>query len=691
MRLLSDTTLPPPGKPLNASGYDRLRFRIFRDKTPGHCNSHRRFPSIHCLLHALLLIGLLVSISACETRPVHQPDTNLFDSHDYSAAEMSRFEQLARDYVRQADQSRGVERENRLLLAARHFYYAGRYDSASQVLATLQPDGPYRTAAALLSAQIAMADDNPRKAVSLLPDNAQLDPQQRLLAQGIRADADAALGFAMKAIESRVDLDARLPDQGAREKNSQKIWNVLASMSSTTLYQQHSADPRAEAWLDLARVMREFTSRGRSDTGEVETAVLDWATRHPRHTASNAFLSAIIDEYLKHKETVKTIAILLPQQGKYANAADTIKNGLLSAYYADDHRRRPELRFYDTGGGEVDINTLVDQAVQEGATNIIGPLDKSLINDIQPHQGVPILTLNYTEATSAPRDNLYQFGLAPEDEARQAAELAIKQGRQKAVILFPDSHWGKRLENAFRDTFEALGGTVLASADYSTASADYSRPIKKLLNLDQSARRHRQIEDILGEKLQYEPARRQDVEAIFIAATARAARGIVPAFKFHHAGDLPVYATSHAYSGNRDPDRDFDLNGLLFCDMPWILEPPDRDNRSMNAMLTLKSTFTRYWPQQQKYTRLFALGLDAYHLIYNVDYLHNHPYTRFPGVSGNLQLGDDNRIVRHLLWAKVRQGVAIYIEPRIQVEETTPDDEPPAKSPATSLPAASAT
>jgi outer membrane PBP1 activator LpoA protein len=107
------------------------------------------------------------------------------------------------------------------------------------------------------------------------------------------------------------------------------------------------------------------------------------------------------------------------------------------------------------------------------------------------------------------------------------------------------------------------------------------------------------MEALLKTDIKYTPYRRQDIDMIFIAATHRSARGIMPAFKFHHAGGLPVYATSHVYTGSIDKTADLDLNGLLFCDLPWTLVTNNN----------LRKIFDKEWPEQHNYTRLFALGI----------------------------------------------------------------------------------
>jgi outer membrane PBP1 activator LpoA protein len=116
-----------------------------------------------------------------------------------------------------------------------------------------------------------------------------------------------------------------------------------------------------------------------------------------------------------------------------------------------------------------------------------------------------------------------------------------------------------------------------------------------------------------------------------------------------------VYSTSHVFTGKIDKELDRDLNGLIFCDLPWVLQ-----NDS-----PLAKVFTQNWPQQASYTRLFALGIDAYHLVYNLDYLENLDFAFYDGQTGKIQLDANNRITRKLLWAKFERGKPVLFEPPV--------------------------
>ena len=139
---------------------------------------------------------------------------------------------------------------------------------------------------------------------------------------------------------------------------------------------------------------------------------------------------------------------------------------------------------------------------------------------------------------------------------------------------------------------------------------------------------------------------------IFMAATPKDARQLKPQFKFHYAGELPVYSTSHAFTGKIDQRSDRDIDELLYCDMPWILNPSK----------TLKQALTQNWPEHQQYTRFFALGTDAYHLIPYLGRLQAKSYERFSGQTGNIYLDSFNRLRRELLWAQFIRGKPVILD-----------------------------
>ena len=263
---------------------------------------------------------------------------------------------------------------------------------------------------------------------------------------------------------------------------------------------------------------------------------------------------------------------------------------------------------------------------------------------------IPTLTLNYADNNRGGIDNLYQFGLKPEDEAEQVADYALQNAQYHAVTLTPDSSLGRRLQKAFRNRFELLGGQVVDSAYYPSSKNDFSVAIKQLLNLNDSERRHGILDQINGEKSEFIPRRRQDVDMVFISGNPRQARLIKPQLKFHHAKDLPVYATSSISSSISDPDADRDLDSILYVDMPWALDNeqnPDYQN------------IRQLWPNQsERFAKFFALGVDAYRLIPSLRRLMINPTEKLSLNTGVVTVDSKGRVHRELMLATYEKGRA---------------------------------
>ena len=351
--------------------------------------------------------------------------------------------------------------------------------------------------------------------------------------------------------------------------------------------------------------------------------------------------------------TLERVALLLPLTGVQRSAAIAIQDGFVAAYLGDlqaGTRAVPALEVYDTGA--LGAEAAYRRAHDDGADFIVGPLLKPELEAIMGSVGsTPTLALNSLEDGVAAA-NLYQFALAPEDEAREVARYALANGARNAVALVPGNEWGNRLLASFRMEVESLGGTLLQYRTYDPAGQDFSGAITTVLNIDKSDYRRDRLGASLGFPLGFESRRRQDVDMIFVAAVASAGRLLAPQLRFYFAGDISTYATSAIYeSGNRNQD----LDGLVFADTPWVL-------LEEAAWLPLKTTLRRYWPQRTsaQWTRFYGLGHDAYRLIFR---LHDQTDAlgSFLALSGELSLSEDGRVHRALPLAQFRGGQPVVV------------------------------
>ena len=607
------------------------------------------------IIRLFTLYILISTISACSTTPSIPIDTRTVDTGQTEKILPPIIDESADQSLELAKRSSGPQRDQHLLRASELFIKQGDYSAARSALSNIKIE--FANAAVLRihqihSSEIALGMGDPQLALKLLPFSSILPTDQQIKVYQIRAQSFLDAGYPVESAKTRVQMDALLTDETQLQINHQAIWETLSLLPATTL-NQLSMTPLHQiflGWVELAKVAK----RGQIDWQHLQDGIIQWRKRYPSHPAVKIFIAELDRKQIELLDRPTHIAVMLPLSGPYSQIAAAIRDGFMSAYYQHpDKNLRPKITFINTAN-EDGIWNNYKKAVDKGANFIVGPFQKSSVNSLSQSEklDVPTLTLNYGQEQNSNTDNLFQFGLLPEDEARQIAELAFRQGKLNAAVLVPEGQWGERIGIAFQQRFEELGGTVINAQTYIAGKNDFKQPIQNLLNISQSISRNNRLKRLLNTNMKFTPYRRQDVDMIFIAATPRDARQLKPQFKFHYAGELPVYATSHAYTGKLDKNADRDIDDLYYCDMPWILNSNNQIKQSLNL----------YWPEQERHTRLFALGVDAYNLIPFLGRLQAKSYERFSGQTGNIYLDPFKRLHRELLWAQFIRGVPTLID-----------------------------
>jgi len=472
----------------------------------------------------------------------------------------------------------------------------------------------------------------------------------------LQASAYRRLGNYLEAAQQRVQLDTLLDDALSQDTNHAELWADLNNSSIAALSSIYAVTSPGNYrdWVELAILSKQAKQVG----GTVQLEA--WQKGHPLHPAVPRFLLTLRNIEQSTTDIPQQIALLLPLSGRIAEPARAIRDGFLAAYYGSKTQQgNSSIRLYDADASNIDI--VYQQAVTDGADFIVGPLAKDAVKQLSQKDSftTPTLMLNANDENTISHSRLYQFALLPEDEARQVAERVWLDGHSKGIILYPESGWGERVSKAFQQRWQYLGGQLVDIQSYSLSSRDYAKPVREVLNIDASKKRFRELKRLLGGKLEFEARRRQDVDFIFLASFPEQARQIRPQLKFYDASKIPVYATSHVYTGNIDQQRDRDMNDIIFSDMPWTIS---------NKEQALKSNLSRHWQARtEKLSRFYAFGIDAYNIIPHLQRLQQYPFERYRGLTGSLRIDENLRLVRQLSWARFQAG-----KPRLEPQQTEP-------------------
>lgn len=313
---------------------------------------------------------------------------------------------------------------------------------------------------------------------------------------------------------------------------------------------------------------------------------------------------------------VPHIALLLPlKSAVFGSAAEAVRQGFQAA--ADLEMQLPgrlPVRVYSSFDESKDIVALYRQAIAAGARAVVGPLTRSGAGELAAEKDIPVPTLALNVVEGAPAGQLYSFGMAVEAEARQAAQLALQQGLHQAIVIVTRAQLDKRLQFAFEEEWHRSGGEILREIEFDNDFSVFA-----------------DITDMPD-------------TAVFFATDAEKARLIRP----YLPNKLPIYATSQIFVGNSDTLTNYDLNGIRFVDMPWLLQADHP------AVMVYQRPVA---PLSADLERLYALGIDAFRLIQLL--LAGKVDSALPldGVSGHIEL-DGHNFQRMAVPAMFTQGQA---------------------------------
>ena len=617
--------------------------------------------------HTSLLIMFFIPLSACQSLSPEKTDDNKAESQAHLAVQAGDFPSAARQYETLAETKRGTNRTRLYIQAASAYWQLGQIEQAQANLAmidTVQVTDSLAFYKAILEANISLAQQNYESALTILRPykTLGLTTQKQIALLKIRAKAYQETGNWLEKAVSHIRLEPLLTDLDL-EKNQRQLWQALMSLTPKTLELYNPGVPPADdsGWFMLAYTIQSYLDKPKT----LYLAIEDWQRSYPDHPALPSKYIPLTPTY-KENDTYndllptspQSIAILLPESGPFSQVADAIKQGILAAHFTGNTNTK--LHFIDTQAGifndENDENTVIvayKKALKLNTDIVIGPIDKTAIEILADSIDLPIPTIALNHLPSSQQvDNLYQFGLAPEDDAISAAKNAMAKGYKRAVIFSPNAEWGQRAAGAFKKQWLEQGGVLLSQAIYNEDEHDYSSVITPVFDLSLSEQRYQSLKQTLTSaiKIDFEPRRRQDIDFIFLIARPLKARQLVPQFKFHRSGQLPVIATSHAYSGIKNKQQDVDLNGLFINDIPWAF--PKIAGNDL-AYLVLKKQQPQTFHQLK---RLYALGADAYRLTTQINQLRLSSDKDFQGATGLLSVDDRGYITRRLQWATFVRG-----------------------------------
>lgn len=596
-----------------------------------------------------LLISLLTMfLSGCAQQAGQTPPADT-SPVAYTEPVQTKSDKTARQWMHDAADMQGIQQQNALLKAIDAAFY-----ERNPQLALAISDELSRLNDRVLQAKL------PAWQLQAL-----VDMQQSTLAQQLIEHTDVATlepapqaQFSLQAV--RLYRQLQQPSMAAlwllqwdevtahtsdSQPQWQLLWSLLSQLDEPQL--QHlrvDAGPRTIAWLQLASTIRPYLGQPE----RVQQELQQWQQRHPHMP-----LLTLLPTAIHHLSTLtplqaNRVAVLLPIQGDFRLHAQAIQNGLLAAATS---LPEVELFFIDS---QQEVQQLHQELTALAIDVVLGPLQRNRVDAIRHHSDWPWPTIflnqpSQQESLNAGHDRFF-FSLSMDDEASQMAALFQRRNYQRPVLIHAQNPSSERMAQHFSQQWQAYGHAAPESYSFQ-ARDELEAMVARLLELEQSRQRLRQMSQLIPGEVEADAHSRLDIDAVYLVADPTQTRLLKPFLDVsvsQTAPSLPIYASSRSHSIQADRTDHRDLAGLTFTEMPWMLT--EQHNHE------LRRQFDQLFPDQDEtLQRLFAMGYDALHLIAELRQLQQIPALRHAGLTGELSVTAEGYIQRRLSWARYSQ------------------------------------
>lgn len=181
------------------------------------------------------------------------------------------------------------------------------------------------------------------------------------------------------------------------------------------------------------------------------------------------------------------VAVILPLSagGNAGTVAQSMKNAAEMAL-AEFNSPNIQLLVKDDGGSTGGAQNAAQQALNEGAEIIIGPLfahSVGVVGAAARQRGVPVIAFS-TDASVATR-GVYLLSFLPETDVDRIVEYAIANGKRSFAALLSEGAYGNVVEAEFKQVVARRGGRVVGLEHY---PLDPNRMIGPVRLIAQAAR-----------------------------------------------------------------------------------------------------------------------------------------------------------------------------------------------------------
>jgi ABC-type branched-subunit amino acid transport system substrate-binding protein len=175
-------------------------------------------------------------------------------------------------------------------------------------------------------------------------------------------------------------------------------------------------------------------------------------------------------------------ALILPLSAG-GNAGVTAQSMRNAAELALAEFNAPDIQLLvkDDGGNAAGAQQAAQQAIEEGAEIILGPLfahSVAPVGQLARARGIPVIAFS-TDSNVAAR-GVYLLSFLPESDVERLISYATQQRKRSYAAAIPDNPYGTVVEAAFKQSVARRGGRIVSLVRYSLDRAQLQETVRSL-------------------------------------------------------------------------------------------------------------------------------------------------------------------------------------------------------------------
>lgn len=326
----------------------------------------------------------------------------------------------------------------------------------------------------------------------------------------------------------------------------------------------------------------------------------------------------------------------------------------------------------DQGDQERAISSMEELYYKHHVAVIIGPLVSKLAEPMgkkAQELGIPIVALTQKEASGG--DFVFNAALTPAMQVRELIRYAVeKAGIHDFAILSPEGKFGEEYVKAFWDEVDRTKGSIKGYESYPSEETDFRHFVDKLVGLDQTDARAKELEELKALKAAtpiktrtkkfdrlFELKPITDFQAVFVPDEPKALGQILPTFAYRDV-DKVLFLGINTWNNQELIARAGQyVEGSVFVDG---FTSNSQNPSSKKFIEEYRATFN------QEPSLVEALAYDAGHVLFSLmrngdissrtdlrDRIMN--LKDFPGITGKISYRD-GRLTKQLNLLTVKGG-----------------------------------